>query len=49
MDHIEAGKYWNENAEVWTCLARVSGHTGDSLFSSYTMQKTLMDNIKKEP
>lgn len=22
MDHEEAGKYWNENAEVWTRLAR---------------------------
>jgi ubiquinone/menaquinone biosynthesis C-methylase UbiE len=22
MDHIESGKYWNENAEVWTRLAR---------------------------
>ena len=22
MDHIEAGKYWDENAEVWTQLAR---------------------------
>jgi ubiquinone/menaquinone biosynthesis C-methylase UbiE len=22
MNHVEAGKYWNENAEVWTRLAR---------------------------
>jgi len=22
MDHTEAGKYWNENAEAWTVLAR---------------------------
>src|SRR5262245_63192282 len=22
MNHEEAGKYWNENAEVWTRLAR---------------------------
>lgn len=22
MDHIEAGRYWNDNAEVWTQLAR---------------------------
>ena len=22
MDHEEAGRYWNENAEVWTALAR---------------------------
>jgi len=22
MDHKEAGKYWNENAEVWTTIAR---------------------------
>jgi ubiquinone/menaquinone biosynthesis C-methylase UbiE len=22
MDHVEAGRYWNENAEVWTKLAR---------------------------
>ena len=22
MDHTEAGRYWNENAEVWTRLAR---------------------------
>ncbi|MFL5738691.1 MAG: class I SAM-dependent methyltransferase [Flavisolibacter sp.] len=22
MDHLEAGKYWNENAETWTELAR---------------------------
>jgi ubiquinone/menaquinone biosynthesis C-methylase UbiE len=22
MDHIEAGRYWNDNAEVWTRLAR---------------------------
>jgi ubiquinone/menaquinone biosynthesis C-methylase UbiE len=22
MDHVEAGRYWNDNAEVWTRLAR---------------------------
>src|SRR5258706_6356799 len=22
MDHKEAGKYWNENAEAWTTIAR---------------------------
>ena len=22
MDHLEAGRYWNENAQVWTMLAR---------------------------
>src|SRR5262245_42348413 len=22
MDHTEAGRYWNDNAEAWTALAR---------------------------
>ena len=22
MDHLAAGRYWNENAEAWTALAR---------------------------
>jgi len=24
MDHKEAGKYWNRNADAWTQLARAS-------------------------